>query len=63
MPQLQSTISTLDGQLKSSLSQWERARRSQGRTTVAKGEVGRGPWANMATVLNNLRGRDRRGRT
>jgi early secretory antigenic target protein ESAT-6 len=51
--QLQSTISTLDGQLKSSLSQWDGEAQAAYYAAKAKWDAA---MANMAAVLNNLRG-------
>jgi WXG100 family type VII secretion target len=50
--QLQSTISTLDGQLKSSLAQWDGDAQAAYYAAKAKWDAA---MANMATVLNNLR--------
>jgi early secretory antigenic target protein ESAT-6 len=51
--QLQSTISTLDAQMRSSLSQWDGDAQQAYYAAKAKWDAA---MANMATVLNNLRG-------
>ena len=51
--QLQSTISTLDGQLKSSLAQWDGETQAAYYAAKAKWDAA---MADMAVVLNNLRG-------
>jgi ESAT-6 family protein len=51
--QLQSTISTLDAQLRSSLSQWDGEAQQAYYAAKAKWDAA---MANMAIVLNNLRG-------
>jgi WXG100 family type VII secretion target len=51
--QLESTISTLDGQLKSNLSEWDGAAQQAYYAAKAQWDAA---MANMASVLNNLRG-------